>query len=133
MSQSVARTLSGAYWTNISCQLLTETIFQDDDTGLIHIQDSERKAVYDPFVGKGTILIYLVLSFDFCSPFTGSFLAPNVLNLQKYIHQPEMFLSYRINGNDPLNSPKRLQNTGNNTNKWASSFRLCLLYGSQLF
>ena len=46
-------------------------------------------------------------------PFPGSFLAPDWFNLHKYIHQPEQFLLYRINGNDPLNSPKRLQNTGN--------------------
>ena len=45
--------------------------------------------------------------------FPGSFLVPDWFNLHKYIHQPEQFLLYRINGNDPLNSPKRLQNTGN--------------------
>ena len=43
---------------------------------------------------------------------SGSFLVPDWNNLHKYIHQPEKFLLYRINGNDPLNSPKRQQNTG---------------------
>ena len=47
----------------------------------------------------------------------GSFLAPDWYNLHKYIHQPEKFLLYRINGNDPLNSPQRAKNTGNIHNK----------------
>ena len=74
----------------ISCQ------FQDDQTGLVHLQDSDRKTVYDPFLG--------------------SFLTPDWSNLHKYIHQPERFLLYRINGNDPLNSPKRAAQSGNITN-----------------
>ena len=66
---------------------------QDDETGLIHLQDGERKSVYDPFLG--------------------SFLTPDWSNLHKYIHQPERFLLYRINGNDPLNSPQRGGESGN--------------------
>ena len=29
-------------------------LFQDEDTGLIHLQNDERRAVYDPFLGKKT-------------------------------------------------------------------------------
>lgn len=29
-------------------------LFQDEDTGLIHLQNDERRAVYDPFLGKQT-------------------------------------------------------------------------------
>ena len=49
---------------------------------MLHIQQEERRAVYDPFMG--------------------SFLTPDWLHSRKNIHQPEMFLLYRINGNDPL-------------------------------
>ena len=49
------------------------------------------------------------------SPFPGSFLTPDWVNLHKYIHRPELFLLYRINGNDPLNSPARPENMGNIT------------------
>ena len=65
---------------------------QDDETGLLHIQQEERRAVYDPFMG--------------------SFLAPDWLHSRKNIHQPEMFLLYRINGNDPSNLPHRRRRTG---------------------
>ena len=40
-------------------------------------------------------------------------LALSSLRTGKYIHQPERFLLYRINGNDPLNSPQRGGESGN--------------------
>ena len=83
-----------SFWS-IKIKSIISCLFQDDQTGLIHLQDSHRKSVYDPFLG--------------------SFLTPDWSNLHKYIHQPERFLLYRINGNDPLNSPKRAGQSGNIT------------------
>ena len=39
---------------NLLFKLVKNTICccQDDDTGMIHLQDDKKKMVYDPFVGK---------------------------------------------------------------------------------
>ena len=42
-------------------------LFQDEDTGLIHLQNDERRAVYDPFLGKKTFKDCFILVQCYCS------------------------------------------------------------------
>merc|ERR1719220_3280702 len=57
---------------------------EDEGTGLVHIQEeSGRRTVYDPFIG--------------------AFLTPSWQNMADQLHQPELFLLYRIQANDPVN------------------------------
>ena len=82
---------------------------------MVHLQNEDRRSVYDPFLGDTYSENIFLLSVLIFSPFPGSFLTPDWVNLHKYIHRPELFLLYRINGNDPLNSPARPENMGNIT------------------
>ena len=61
---------------------------EDEATGLIHIQEPGKRTVYDPFVG--------------------SYLTPDWETMTQHLHQPELFLLYRIQGNDPANLRRRM-------------------------
>ena len=57
---------------------------EDEGTGLVHIQEETgMRTVYDPFVG--------------------AYLTPSWQNMVEHLHQPELFLLYRIQANDPVN------------------------------
>ena len=56
----------------------------DQDVGVIHLQSQGGSTAYDPFLGV--------------------YLTPNWEELMENVFKPELFLTYRRNGNDPINN-----------------------------
>ena len=60
---------------------------EDVDTGMLHIQEQDRRTVYDPFIG--------------------AYIVPDWESVGRNLHRPELLLLYRLRNNDPANLPYR--------------------------